>query len=179
MLPSSPLGIWYGHSCRFSPVCVDVPLNNQSISQCCLLYVFSTKYIKLFSCSVDSIVHCPVEMTSDIAILLNLIRQGSDTYPEEMLRILHKLQSHYSLISRPDVLFTSCCKKVYSRKIYVISVFGLNSTSKSLVTTSPVKIAVVGGDSYVSSVLRPYVELFSSKTPDWLNYMRFLVIPFG
>jgi PACS-1 cytosolic sorting protein len=48
-----------------------------------------------------------------------------------------------------------------------------------MVTAAPVKVAVVGGDSYVSSVLRPYVELFSSKTPDWLNYIRFLVIPFG
>ena len=46
-------------------------------------------------------------------------------------------------------------------------------------TTAPVKVAIVGGDGYVSSVLRPYVELFSSKTPDWLTYMRFLVIPFG
>ncbi|BFZ07666.1 hypothetical protein BsWGS_10704 [Bradybaena similaris] len=46
-------------------------------------------------------------------------------------------------------------------------------------TPSPIKVAVVGSDAYINSVLRPYVEQFSNKTPDWQNYIRFLVIPFG
>ncbi|XP_035824704.1 phosphofurin acidic cluster sorting protein 2 [Aplysia californica] len=46
-------------------------------------------------------------------------------------------------------------------------------------TPIPIKVGVVGGDAYVNSVLRPYVEHFASKSPDWQNYTRFLVIPFG
>ena len=41
------------------------------------------------------------------------------------------------------------------------------------------KVALVGGDAYISAVLRPYVEFFSTKSPDWLTYIRFLVVPFG
>ncbi|XP_027622386.1 LOW QUALITY PROTEIN: phosphofurin acidic cluster sorting protein 2 [Tupaia chinensis] len=43
----------------------------------------------------------------------------------------------------------------------------------------PVKIAVAGRQQYLSAVLRLFVEQLSHKTPDWLGYMRFLVIPLG
>ncbi|XP_036904275.1 phosphofurin acidic cluster sorting protein 2 isoform X1 [Sturnira hondurensis] len=43
----------------------------------------------------------------------------------------------------------------------------------------PVKIAVAGAQPYLSAVLRLFVEQLSHKTPDWLGYMRFLVIPLG
>ncbi|XP_041353402.1 phosphofurin acidic cluster sorting protein 2-like isoform X2 [Gigantopelta aegis] len=42
-----------------------------------------------------------------------------------------------------------------------------------------IKVGVAGGDCYINSVLRPYVEQFSAKSPDWQNFIRFLVIPFG
>ncbi|XP_067680503.1 phosphofurin acidic cluster sorting protein 2-like isoform X3 [Haliotis asinina] len=51
-----------------------------------------------------------------------------------------------------------------------------NSNSKS---PSPIKVGVAGGDSYINSVLRPYVEQLSSKSHDWQTYTKFLVIPFG
>ncbi|KAG7214223.1 hypothetical protein INR49_023248 [Caranx melampygus] len=36
-----------------------------------------------------------------------------------------------------------------------------------------------GGDqSYLSTVLCCFVEQLASKTPDWLNYVRFLILPF-
>lgn len=41
------------------------------------------------------------------------------------------------------------------------------------------KIAVAGAQHYLSAVLRLFVEQLSHKTPDWLGYMRFLVIPLG
>ncbi|KAM7154608.1 phosphofurin acidic cluster sorting protein 2 isoform 3-T3 [Molossus nigricans] len=44
---------------------------------------------------------------------------------------------------------------------------------------APVKIAVAGAQHYLSAVLRLFVEQLSHKTPDWLGYMRFLVIPLG
>ncbi|XP_062037157.1 phosphofurin acidic cluster sorting protein 2 isoform X1 [Lepus europaeus] len=43
----------------------------------------------------------------------------------------------------------------------------------------PVKIAVAGAQHYLSAVLRLFVEQLTHKTPDWLGYMRFLVIPLG
>ncbi|CAM5136570.1 unnamed protein product [Natator depressus] len=43
----------------------------------------------------------------------------------------------------------------------------------------PVKVAVAGDQSYLSVVLRLFVEQLASKTPDWLNYLRFLVVPLG
>ena len=35
----------------------------------------------------------------------------------------------------------------------------------------------MGPDSYVNSVLRCYVEQFSSKPPDWKNYLKFYIVP--
>ncbi|NXE94209.1 PACS2 protein, partial [Menura novaehollandiae] len=44
---------------------------------------------------------------------------------------------------------------------------------------NPVKIAVAGAQNYLSAVLRLFVDQLSHKTPDWLGYMRFLIIPLG
>ncbi|XP_074845357.1 phosphofurin acidic cluster sorting protein 2-like isoform X2 [Carettochelys insculpta] len=43
----------------------------------------------------------------------------------------------------------------------------------------PVKVAVAGDQSYLSLVLRFFVEQLASKTPDWLSYLRFLLVPLG
>lgn len=43
----------------------------------------------------------------------------------------------------------------------------------------PVKVAAVGGQSYLSSILRFFVKSLASKTSDWLSYMRFLIVPLG
>ena len=42
-----------------------------------------------------------------------------------------------------------------------------------------VKVALVGSDTFVNQVLRPYVELFSSKPPDWQGFIKFFIIPLG
>lgn len=44
---------------------------------------------------------------------------------------------------------------------------------------NPIKIAIAGAQNYLSAVLRLFVEQLSHKTPDWLSYMRFLIIPLG
>uniref|UniRef100_H3AH03 Phosphofurin acidic cluster sorting protein 2 n=1 Tax=Latimeria chalumnae TaxID=7897 RepID=H3AH03_LATCH len=46
-------------------------------------------------------------------------------------------------------------------------------------TPNPIKIAVAGAQNYLSAMLRLFVEHLSHKTPDWLGYMRFLIIPLG
>lgn len=38
---------------------------------------------------------------------------------------------------------------------------------------------MAGDQSYLSVVLRFFVEQLASKTPDWLNYLRFLLVPLG
>lgn len=37
----------------------------------------------------------------------------------------------------------------------------------------------MGSDTFVNQVLRPYVELFSSKPPDWQGFIKFFIIPLG
>uniref|UniRef100_A0A9J8AHM5 Si:ch211-126j24.1 n=1 Tax=Cyprinus carpio carpio TaxID=630221 RepID=A0A9J8AHM5_CYPCA len=46
-------------------------------------------------------------------------------------------------------------------------------------TPPTIKVAVAGDQSYLSTVLRCFVEQLANKTPDWLSYIRFLVIPVG
>ncbi|XP_012672537.1 phosphofurin acidic cluster sorting protein 2 isoform X2 [Clupea harengus] len=46
-------------------------------------------------------------------------------------------------------------------------------------TPPTIKVAVAGDLSYLSTVLRFFVEQLANKTPDWLSYIRFLVIPIG
>uniref|UniRef100_H2LZZ3 Phosphofurin acidic cluster sorting protein 2 n=1 Tax=Oryzias latipes TaxID=8090 RepID=H2LZZ3_ORYLA len=46
-------------------------------------------------------------------------------------------------------------------------------------TPVPIKVAVAGAQNYLSAVLRLFVDHLSHKTPDWLSYMRFLIIPLG
>lgn len=41
------------------------------------------------------------------------------------------------------------------------------------------KVAVAGDQSYLSTILRFFVEQLANKTPDWLSYIRFLLIPIG
>ncbi|XP_043111337.1 phosphofurin acidic cluster sorting protein 1 isoform X3 [Puntigrus tetrazona] len=46
-------------------------------------------------------------------------------------------------------------------------------------TPPTVKVAVAGDQSYLSTVLRLFVEQLANKTPDWLSYIRFLIVPIG
>ncbi|XP_028658803.1 phosphofurin acidic cluster sorting protein 1-like isoform X1 [Erpetoichthys calabaricus] len=43
----------------------------------------------------------------------------------------------------------------------------------------PVKVAAVGGQTCLSTILHYYVNHLTNKTSDWLTYMRFLIIPLG
>ena len=54
--------------------------------------------------------------------------------------------------------------------------FSCNNNSKS---PGPVSVIIIGGDHYVNSVLCPYVEQFSAKSPDWQQYVKFVIIPTG
>lgn len=45
--------------------------------------------------------------------------------------------------------------------------------------SSVVKVVLLGDDSFFNLVLRPFVRIFSEKSPDWLNYIRFIPVPLG
>ncbi|EFN73764.1 Phosphofurin acidic cluster sorting protein 2 [Camponotus floridanus] len=51
-----------------------------------------------------------------------------------------------------------------------------NSSAKP---PAPIKVVIAGGDSFINAVLRHYVDLLSFRSPDWQNYMKFLVVPLG
>ncbi|XP_076018557.1 phosphofurin acidic cluster sorting protein 1 isoform X2 [Genypterus blacodes] len=42
-----------------------------------------------------------------------------------------------------------------------------------------VKVAAVGGQSYLGAILQFFVTQLANKTSDWLSHMRFLVVPLG
>ncbi|XP_078503384.1 phosphofurin acidic cluster sorting protein 2-like isoform X2 [Lissotriton helveticus] len=43
----------------------------------------------------------------------------------------------------------------------------------------PVKVVVAGDQVFLSIILRFFVDQLASKTPDWLNHLRFLILPLG
>ncbi|XP_035669231.1 phosphofurin acidic cluster sorting protein 2-like isoform X6 [Branchiostoma floridae] len=43
----------------------------------------------------------------------------------------------------------------------------------------PIRVVLVGGESYVHAILRPYVDQFSQKPPDWQNHIKFYIVPLG
>uniref|UniRef100_A0A182TJ53 Phosphofurin acidic cluster sorting protein 2 n=1 Tax=Anopheles melas TaxID=34690 RepID=A0A182TJ53_9DIPT len=51
-----------------------------------------------------------------------------------------------------------------------------NSTAKPPTT---VKLVLVGGDWLQGAVLRHYVELLGIRPPDWVNHIRFYIVPLG
>lgn len=55
----------------------------------------------------------------------------------------------------------------------------ISSCNCNAQTPPTMKVAVAGDQSYLSTILRFFVEQLANKTPDWLSYIRFLVIPIG
>uniref|UniRef100_A0ABD2VYS7 Phosphofurin acidic cluster sorting protein 2 n=1 Tax=Trichogramma kaykai TaxID=54128 RepID=A0ABD2VYS7_9HYME len=51
-----------------------------------------------------------------------------------------------------------------------------NSSAKP---PTAIRVVVAGGDGFVNTVLRYYVDLLGFKPPDWQNYLRFLIVPLG
>lgn len=43
----------------------------------------------------------------------------------------------------------------------------------------PLKVVCVGGHTFLSFLLGAYVTNLAGRTPDWLGYLRFLLVPLG
>ena len=61
----------------------------------------------------------------------------------------------------------------------MLCAFFLLSCNTHPKSTRQLGVAIAGTESYISAVLQPYVEHFSSKPSDWQSFLRFLVIPLG
>lgn len=100
-----------------------------------------------------------------------------------LLLTLMTINTHFFCFSIILLYFSAFIFKVVCVCVCVL-VYGFVIVYKSSCNTNarspaPIKIGLIGGDAYINSVLRPYVEHFSAKTPDWQSYIKFLLIPFG
>uniref|UniRef100_A0A803U0Z2 Phosphofurin acidic cluster sorting protein 2 n=1 Tax=Anolis carolinensis TaxID=28377 RepID=A0A803U0Z2_ANOCA len=98
---------------------------------------------------------------------LNHILISDDKLPENII-----LVNTSDWQGQPDNLNK---QKLVNRVIFSF-LFSCNCNSQP---PNPIKIAVAGAQNYLSAVLRLFVEQLSHRTPDWLSYMRFLIIPLG
>lgn len=54
--------------------------------------------------------------------------------------------------------------------------YSCNTTAKPPTT---IKVLLLGGDWLEGAVLRHYVDLLGVKPPDWVNHLRFYIVPIG
>lgn len=58
----------------------------------------------------------------------------------------------------------------------VLVIFSCNTTAKPPTT---IKVLLLGGDWLEGAVLRHYVDLLGVRSPDWVNHIRFYIVPIG
>lgn len=109
----------------------------------------------------------PEEMTLPDVILLVA---GTESQVVPLCNCL--ASTHHRLfqpLSAPEVrsVLTSLVNKIQKY---------CNSCAKP---SSPIKLVLVGGDALVGWALRPYVELLSSRSPEWITYIRVYIVPLG
>ncbi|XP_029377853.1 phosphofurin acidic cluster sorting protein 1-like [Echeneis naucrates] len=130
--------------------------------------------------SVDSESPHP-QVRKSVLDQLNHVLFSEDQIPESMILInTTDWQGQYLsevLFDQPIICTVSSADvhAVFSAVIGRIQRF-CNCNSQ---TPPTVKVAVGGDQSYLSTVLCCFVEQLASKTPDWLNYIRFLILPVG
>ncbi|KAF5301206.1 hypothetical protein FQA39_LY10792 [Lamprigera yunnana] len=90
----------------------------------------------------------------------------------QVVPLCNYLASHHRLfqpLSAPEV------RSVLTAVVNKIQKYCNNCAKPS----NPIKLVLVGGDTLVGWVLRPYVELLSSRSPEWINYIRIYIVPLG
>ncbi|XP_026179757.1 phosphofurin acidic cluster sorting protein 1-like isoform X2 [Mastacembelus armatus] len=131
--------------------------------------------------SSDSRAPVPQGVRKSVLDQLNRILHRDDQIPESVILINSTdWQGQYLsevLLDQPVVCTVSAAdvQAAFSAIISRIQRF-CNCNSQ---TPPTVKVAVGGDQSYLSTVLCCFVEQLASKTSDWLNYIRFLILPIG
>ncbi|ELU12912.1 hypothetical protein CAPTEDRAFT_112775 [Capitella teleta] len=114
---------------------------------------------------------------------LTALFSSEENLPESLI-LINTNEWHGQLLAQvvqescPNVICVSSAVDVRATISHVVNKIQkfCNSNSQA---PSAVKMAIAGCDSFVNSILRPYVEQFSAKSPDWQHYVKFLVIPLG
>uniref|UniRef100_A0A8C2YYB6 Phosphofurin acidic cluster sorting protein 2 n=1 Tax=Cyclopterus lumpus TaxID=8103 RepID=A0A8C2YYB6_CYCLU len=128
-------------------------------------------------CSPDSRLMAQVPRKS-VYDQLNQILISDERLPESIILInTVEWQGQVQKYKRPIV---STCSAADVQAAFNTIVTRIQRFCNCNAQTPPtMKVAVAGDQSYLSTILRFFVEQLANKTPDWLSYIRFLVIPIG
>ncbi|XP_030263020.1 phosphofurin acidic cluster sorting protein 1-like isoform X2 [Sparus aurata] len=131
--------------------------------------------------SSDYRIPAPQVARKSVLDQLNHILFSDDLIPDSIILInTTDWQGQYlsELLFDQPIVCTVSAADVQAAFSAVISRIQRFCNCNSL-TPPTVKVAVGGDQSYLSTVLCCFVEQLASKTPDWLNYVRFLILPVG
>uniref|UniRef100_A0A8P4K6Q3 Phosphofurin acidic cluster sorting protein 1 n=1 Tax=Dicentrarchus labrax TaxID=13489 RepID=A0A8P4K6Q3_DICLA len=144
-------------------------------------YFDTTEYQKMPHHSVVNFTMLSHQCQKSVLDQLNHILFSDDQIPDSIILInTTDWQGQYLselLFDQPIVCTVSAAdvQAAFSAIISRIQRF-CNCNSQ---TPPAVKVAVGGDQSYLSTILCCFVEQLASKTPDWLSYVRFLILPVG
>ncbi|KAJ8264215.1 hypothetical protein GJAV_G00146590 [Gymnothorax javanicus] len=114
---------------------------------------------------------------------LNQILISDEQLPESIILInTMDWQGQYlaEILNQHDQPIVSTCSSADVQAAFSTIVTRIQRFCNCNAQTPPtIKVAVAGDQSYLSTILRFFVEQLANKTPDWLSYIRFLVIPVG
>uniref|UniRef100_A0AAX7SHL9 Phosphofurin acidic cluster sorting protein 2 n=1 Tax=Astatotilapia calliptera TaxID=8154 RepID=A0AAX7SHL9_ASTCA len=130
-------------------------------------------------CSPDSRLIVPRKSVYD---QLNQILISDERLPESIILInTTEWQGQVSeLLHEQSQPIVSTCSAADVQAAFNTIVTRIQRFCNCNAQTPPtMKVAVAGDQSYLSTILRFFVEQLANKTPDWLSYIRFLVIPIG
>uniref|UniRef100_A0A3Q0RE81 Uncharacterized protein n=1 Tax=Amphilophus citrinellus TaxID=61819 RepID=A0A3Q0RE81_AMPCI len=125
--------------------------------------------------------HCPT--LKSVYDQLNQILISDERLPESIILInTTEWQGQYvaELLHEQGQPIVSTCSAADVQAAFNTIVTRIQRFCNCNAQTPPtMKVAVAGDQSYLSTILRFFVEQLANKTPDWLSYIRFLVIPIG
>ncbi|XP_072754746.1 phosphofurin acidic cluster sorting protein 2 isoform X3 [Anoplolepis gracilipes] len=108
----------------------------------------------------------PDDSLPEAVSLVSIADPGGAVLAARLQERNHKV---LTTVSPADIRATFTCLVTRIQKF-------CNSSAKP---PAPIKVVIAGGDSFINAVLRHYVDLLSFRSPDWQNYMKFLVVPLG
>uniref|UniRef100_A0A3Q3FDH3 Phosphofurin acidic cluster sorting protein 2-like n=1 Tax=Labrus bergylta TaxID=56723 RepID=A0A3Q3FDH3_9LABR len=127
-------------------------------------------------CSPDSRLIVPRKSVYD---QLNQILISDERLPESII-LINTMEWQGQLLHEQAQPIVSTCSAADVQAAFNTIVTRIQRFCNCNAQTPPtMKVAVAGDQSYLSTILRFFVEQLANKTPDWLSYIRFLVIPIG
>lgn len=104
--------------------------------------------------------------------------------PENVVLVSGSEDRVSNVVSRLIVQYTKVLQPINGAEVKAVLNAILNKMYKHCCNSSaksptPVKLVLIGGDFIVSSSLRQYVDLLSTRPVEWQGYIRFYVVPFG